>query len=91
MGLDLGSQQGRVNKEVDMDVDGEDGNSVSSTGVPESEPGPKPGALPAPDSPSLSVQLASPHGSSGKHPFSDSFDKICEPSQAPKVNRTQYD
>ena len=90
--LDLGTRQGQVDVEVGMDVDGEDGNRASITGFPESEPGPKPEAPPEPDSPSLPVQLPSPHGSTEEHPdLEPPLGKICEPPQAPKVNRTQYD
>ena len=38
------------------------------------------------------MQLPSPQRSLEKRPDLESaLDKICEPSQAPKVNRTQYD
>ena len=91
-GLDLGNQQEQVDVELGTDVDGEDGNCTSSTGVPESEPGPKPEAIPVPDPPFLSVQLPSPRGSLEKRPdLVSPRDKICEPSQAPKVNRTRFD
>ena len=86
VGLDLGNRQKRVDVEVDMDADREDGKCTSSTGIPESEPGPKPESIPILDLPSLSEQLPSPHGSSKKPPdFESSSDKICEPPQAPEV------
>ena len=54
--------------DVGRDADEEDGNRTSSTGIPDSEPGPSPAAIPVPDSPSLSVQLPPPRGPSGNHP-----------------------
>ena len=75
-----------------MDSDGEDGNRAWRTGTPDIEAGPTPVALPAPDSLSLSEQLPSPRDPSGKHPdWVSSHDKKCEPSQAPSVDRAQYD
>ena len=49
-------------------------------------------AIPVPDFPLLSAQLPSPKGSVERHPDpGSSFDKLREPSQVPKGNRTQYD
>ena len=92
VGLDFGSQPGRWDVDAGMGVDGEDKNRASSTGIPDSESGPNPAAIPAPDPPSLSVHLPSPRDPSGKHPdWESSFDKKCEPSQAPIADRAQYD
>ena len=91
-GLELGNQQEPVGVAGSMDVDEEDGIDAAETGLPESDFGLKPGAMPAPDSPSLSEQLPSPKSPVGRHPdLGPSHDKLCEASQPPKVNRTQYD
>ena len=75
-----------------MDVGGEDENRASSTGAPDSESGPNPAANPAPDSPSLSVQLASPRDPSGKHPeWEPSFDEECGLAQSPIADMPQHD
>ena len=50
-GLDLGNQQELVDVEGDMDVDEGDGIGAASTGVPESDSGLKPDAIPAPGPP----------------------------------------
>ena len=41
----------------EMEVDREDGNSTSNSGIPESGCRPQPETIPVPDSPSLSVRL----------------------------------
>ena len=75
-----------------MDVDREDGNNATSTGIPASESGPKPEMIPAPDTPGLSEQLLPPHVPSERHPHSESsFDKAREPSQALTAHGAQYD
>ena len=75
-----------------MDGDGEDGKCTSSSCAPESEPGPKPEAVAAPESPSFSVQLPSPQCSLEEHPDLESpFGKICGPPQARTAIRTQND
>ena len=92
VGLDPGNPQEQVDVGVGMDTGGEDGNFTSCTGVPDSEPEPKPEASPAPDFPSFSVQPPSLRGFLAKRPDPESsFDEICDASQAPKVDRTQYD
>ena len=45
-----------------MDVDGEDGDRTSRTGMPENESGLNSAAVPVPGSPSLSLQFSSPRG-----------------------------
>ena len=61
-------QQGQRDVHAGMGVDREDGNRTSSTGNPDSESGPNPASIPAPDSPAASVQLLFPRGPSGRHP-----------------------
>ena len=56
IGGDLGSQPWQVDVEGDMDVDREDGNYPSSMGTPESDSGPRPEMILAPDSPRLLAQ-----------------------------------
>ena len=86
IGADLGSQPRQVDSETDTDVDWEDGNNASSSGVPESESGVLPEMVPVPGSPSLSVQLPSPRAPSEKRPHLEpSFDKARKPSQAPRA------
>ena len=68
VGPDAGSRQGQWEVDVGMDVDGEDGGRSSSTGISDSASGPNPAAGPAPDPPSLSVELPSPRGPLGKCP-----------------------
>ena len=78
--------------DVGMDLDGEAGNRTSSAGIPDSESGPNPEAIPAPDSPSPSVQLPPRRGLSERYPdWEFSFEKKCEPSHAPVADRTEYD
>ena len=94
-GLDLGNQQESVDEEDDgirmMDANEDAGARAPSTGIPESDSGLNPRAIPAPDSPSLSVQLTSPQGSVERRRDPGSFSgKPCESSRVPKVNRTQY-
>ena len=67
-GLDLGNLQEPVDVEGNMGADEDDGIGTSSTGMPESGSGLKPEAFPAPDPPSLSVQLPSPQGAAEWHP-----------------------
>ena len=89
---DPGNQREQVDVEVGMDADGEDADCTFGAGISESESGQKPVATPVPDAPPLSAQLPSPHGSLGQHSdLESSFDKICEPSQSPRADRTQYD
>ena len=91
-GPDFGSQQGPWDVDAGMDADRADGNRTSRTGTPDNKFGPNPAAVPAPDPTSLSVQLPSPRGPSGKHQdWVSSHDKKCEPPQAPSVDRAQYD
>ena len=74
------------------EVDTKDGNYTSSTVSTESDSGLRPEMIPAPDSPSLSAQLPSPHASSGGRPhLESSFDKMRAPSQAPGAAGNQYD
>ena len=92
IGADLGSQPRQVDAEKDMVADREAGNYASGTGTPESDSGPKPEMSPAPDSPFSSAQLPLPRVQSDKHPhLESSFDKTCEPSQAPRADGAQYD
>ena len=91
VGLNLGNRQEQVDVEVDMDLGEETGNCASSTGVSESEPGPKPESIPTPDSPCPRAELLFPRRFLGQYPDLKSFfGRICKPSQAPKVNRAQY-
>ena len=92
LGWDPGNQPGPVDVDGNMDVGEDDGIGAPSTWIPESGSRRRQGALPAPDSPSLSVRLPAPKGSVGRHPDpGSSFDRLCEPSQALEVNRTLYD
>ena len=92
IGADSGSHSRQAVAETDMDAGGEAGKNASSTGIPESEPGPRPEMSPAPDSPRLSVQLASPRVPSERHPhLESSFDKACEPSRVPRAAETHCD
>ena len=87
-----GGQPRRVDVEQDMEVDREDGNYTSSTGTPGSDSGRRPGMIPVPDSPLRSVQLPSQRvPSNGHHHLESSFDKMCEPFQAPRAGRSQND
>ena len=91
IGADLESQQRQVDVGGDMEMDREDGSYTSSTGTPESDTGPKPEVIPVPDPPSLSVELPSPRVPSERPPHSESsFDKTCEPPQAPEAVGAQY-
>ena len=78
--------------EKDMEVEREDGNFTSITGMPGSDPGPQPEMIPAPDSLSLSAQLPSPRTSLEKRQhLESSVDKACAPPQAPRADGAQYD
>ena len=75
-GPDFGTQQGPWDVDASMDMNGEGENRASTTGMRESESGLNPVAVPAPDSPSLSVQFPAPLFPSGKHPdWEPSFDR----------------
>ena len=75
-----------------MDVDGVKGNLPSGTAAPKSEATFPPAAIPAPDSPTLSVQLPSSPRSPVRRPeLASPLGRKCEPSQAPAVGRAQYD
>ena len=91
-GLGLGNQRGPADVDGNMDVDEDDRIDTSSTSDPEGGSGEIPEAIPAPDSLSLSVQHPPPRGSVERRldPGS-SFDKLRQPSQVPKVTRTQDD
>ena len=56
VGPDFGSRPGQWGVDVGMDVNGGGGHRTSGTGILDSESGPKPAVIPAPDSPSLSLQ-----------------------------------
>ena len=70
---------------------GKTGNAPRARALPTVHQDPNPAAIPAPDSPSLSEPLPSPRGISEEHPDWESpFDKKCEPSRAPIVDRTRH-
>ena len=54
-GLDLGNEHESVDSEGNKDVDEDAGVGAKRTGIPESDSGLKPEAIPAPASPPLSV------------------------------------
>ena len=92
IGADSESQPRQVDVETGVDVGREDGNNASNSGIPESESGLFRGMVPVPSSPSLAVQLPSPHVPSGKHPHSESsFDRARKPSRAPRADGAQFD
>ena len=89
---DPGYQLGQIDAEKDMEVDREDGNSTSSTGISRSGCSPQPEMIPVPDSPPLSAQLPTqqPSKMTLRH-LESSLDRTCEPSQAPRADGAQYE
>ena len=88
----LGDQLRQVEVEKDMEVDREDGNSTLRTGAPESGCGSQPEMIPAPDSPTLSVQLPTQQQSKvTSHPMEPSRARTRAPSQAPRADGTQHE
>ena len=57
---DFGTPQGPWDVDAGMDMNGEGGNCTSTAGIPETESGLNPVAVPAPDSPFPSVQFPAP-------------------------------
>ena len=75
-----------------MDGDGEAGIWASSIGAPRSQNRYPPAAIPAPQSPTLPVQLPlSPSHLARRPEWESSVVKRCEQSQAPEVDRGQSD
>ena len=75
-----------------MDVDVEKESWTWSTGTPRCDDRYHPAAIPAPDSPTVSVDLPSSPRSPGRRPeWESSSDKECEPFRAPVAGRAQYD
>ena len=83
IGADLGGQLRQVHVGMDMDVDREDGNNASNTGIPECESGPTAETIPAPDSPPLSAQLPAPRVRSGRP-------RIWNPLLIKRVSRMRF-
>ena len=78
VGTDSGSQATQVDVETETRIDWKNGNNTLRPGIPESGSWFKPEMIPAPDSPSLSVQLPPPRVPSGMHPnLGSSSDKGC--------------
>ena len=91
-GSDLVDQPGPIDVGKGVEVDGGDGKSTLSTGAPESGSGRRSEMAPVPESPSLSVRFLTPQGAAvTTRPLGSSFDRACEPSQAPRADGTQYD
>ena len=89
---ELGDQLRRVGVEKDMEVDREDGNSTLSAGAPASGCGPRTERIPAPDPPTLSVQLPIPQQAKvTSQSLESSFDSKRAPPQAPRADGTQYE
>ena len=77
------------NEGNEMDAD-EEVETSPSTGYPGGGPRVPPEAIPAPDSPSSAAQAPSSSRCPAQHPVPESsFDRNCEKSQAPRVDRTQ--
>ena len=79
--------RGAHEKKVEVEEDG-DGREAG-TGISGDNSSRLPGAIPVPESPSLSVRaLSSPPLSVPLPPFTISYDQNCEQSQAPVADRT---
>ena len=77
------------NEGNEMDLD-EGVETSPSTRYPGGGPRIPPEAIPAPDSPSSAAQAPSSSRCSAQHLVPESsFDRNCEQSQAPRVDRTQ--
>ena len=91
-GSGLGDELRNVEMESEMEADREDGNSTSSTGIPESGCRTQPEMAPVTDSPSPSAQLPTRQPCRMTlNPLDSSFDSTREPSQAPRADGGQYE